>query len=780
MGEWNPIRSFEYRDADRRRTEGRGDKEPPKWLLKGRKLRARCVALGSAFAEVNCDYAARKKNESGAPFVFEAKIAAAHTCKSKRKEIARIFAFGGENGIIGMKRSGELIVKLVSEDHAKAIVRNLSTKGGCARGVSCLDGIGRYEPEAIDPDKIRPGVRYKLKTLNFQDGNVNKAVADFMLKAIGTYGGAACAYPGDLAVYRVEGEKARAALDYFRAQGVLLSFERMPVYEAAFDALSSASAVEPLARDPGRAYPRLGILDSGIAPIPALAPWIVGRGAAHYPESDLDPAHGTMVAGVALYGDRLHGRELTGVSGGIDIFDAPVVPGGIIYEDELIENVKESLDENHGRAGAWNLSASVRRPVSKDSFSDFAQALDELQGKHGILICKSAGNTDAFLRGEERDPLSSGAESALALTVGSVTHVKSPSDLAEAEAPSPFTCAGPGPECIVKPEVAHYGGNAGHDAGGRLTASGVVTIGPDGRLATVIGTSFSTPRVAATAAELMLELGERADPLLVKTLIVHSAKYPENCRCGDGSIRNTVGFGVPASVRDILHDGPDAATFIMRSALQRKSWVEILDFPMPRLLADGGFYTGSITVTLVTQPILDGTQGREYCQSNIGIAFGTYETEKHHDTTKPCFLNPITRAGGKGCQNMLLSDLYGKRKIKAGLSFGNERTLIEYGDKYHPVKKYAFDLSEARDAVKRKHLDASKKWYLELEGVYREHTEAAYEKLGKLPKQEFCLAITVRDPERRGRLNDEMTRLMNKGNFINEPIAIRSDVEVRG
>lgn len=780
MGEWNPIRSFEYRDADRRRTEGRGEKEPPKWLLKGRKLRARCVALGSAFAEVNCDYAARKKNESGAPFVFEAKIAAAHTCKSKRKEIARIFAFGGENGIIGMKRSGELIVKLVSEDHAKAIVRNLSTKGGCARGVSCLDGIGRYEPEAIDPDEIRPGVRYKLKTLNFQDGNVNKAVADFMLKAIGTYGGAACAYPGDLAVYRVEGEKARAALDYFRAQGVLLSFEPMPVYEAAFDALSSASAVEPLARDPGKAYPRLGILDSGIAPIPALAPWIVGRGAAHYPDSDLDPTHGTMVAGVALYGDRLHGRELTGVSGGIDIFDAPVVPGGIIYEDELIENVKESLDENHGRAGAWNLSASVRRPVSKDSFSDFAQALDELQGKHGILICKSAGNTDAFLRGEERDPLSSGAESALALTVGSVTHVKSPSDLAEAEAPSPFTCAGPGPECIVKPEVAHYGGNAGHDAGGRLTASGVVTIGPDGRLATVIGTSFSTPRVAATAAELMLELGERADPLLVKTLIVHSAKYPENCRCGDGSIRNTVGFGVPASVRDILHDGPDAATFIMRSALQRKSWVEILDFPMPRLLADGGFYTGSITVTLVTQPILDGTQGREYCQSNIGIAFGTYETEKHHDTTKPCFLNPITRAGGKGCQNMLLSDLYGKRKIKAGLSFGNERTLIEYGDKYHPVKKYAFDLSEARDAVKRKHLDASKKWYLELEGVYREHTEAAYERLGKLPKQEFCLAITVRDPERRGRLNDEMTRLMNKGNFINEPIAIRSDVEVRG
>ena len=186
MGERNPIRLFEYRDEDRRRTQGCPEKEPPKWILKGRKLRARCRALGKAFAEVNGDYAGRKKNESGAPFVFEARIAAAHTCKSKRKEIAKIFALRGESGIIGMKRSGELIVKIVSDDHVKAIVRNLSTKGDCARGVSCLDGIGRYVPETIDPEEIRPDVRYKLKTLNFQDGNVNKAVADFMLKAIGT------------------------------------------------------------------------------------------------------------------------------------------------------------------------------------------------------------------------------------------------------------------------------------------------------------------------------------------------------------------------------------------------------------------------------------------------------------------------------------------------------------------------------------------------------------------------------------------------------------------
>ena len=40
---------------------------------------------------------------------------------------------------------------------------------------------------------------------------------------------------------------------------------------------------------------------------------------------------------------------------------------------------------------------------------------------------------------------------------------------------------------------------------------------------------------------------------------------------------------------------------------------------MPKSLIQNGFYTGQIIATLVYEPILDPSQGIEYCQSNIDL-----------------------------------------------------------------------------------------------------------------------------------------------------------------
>ncbi len=112
--------------------------------------------------------------------------------------------------------------------------------------------------------------------------------------------------------------------------------------------------------------------------------------------------------------------------------------------------------------------------------------------------------------------------------------------------------------------------------------------------------------------------------------------------------------------------------------------------PMPDCLVMDGFYTGQITVTLAYNPILDPSQGYEYCQSNMDVRFGTYDEKEARDTTRNGILNPVGRSGS---QNVLLGTLYSKVKMNnATDEFAlKERMLIQYGDKYYPVKKYAVD-----------------------------------------------------------------------------------------
>ena len=87
------------------------------------------------------------------------------------------------------------------------------------------------------------------------------------------------------------------------------------------------------------------------------------------------------------------------------------------------------------------------------NFSDFGQALDNIQETYEVLICKSAGNCSNFLNGNPKSRVARSADSILSLVVGSVAHNKNSNDLSEVDHPSPFTRIGKGPSNIIKPET---------------------------------------------------------------------------------------------------------------------------------------------------------------------------------------------------------------------------------------------------------------------------------------------------------------------------------------
>lgn len=776
-----PIKFFAPREIDELKVEGMGSSEEPKWVLTGDALIERSSRLTSSFSQFSNVVTNKEERKSAVPFVFVAKLEEEATAKSRRKDVNALFQTSNNSSIIGLADTDELIVKLESVAQMNEISDKLQNYQQNSRAISCLESFTAFQPyvELNDSD-----ASYKVKLIDFQDYETNISLQRLFERTLSAQGieYKKTYYAGKLPIYKISHSSA-ALLDNLQNEDIhemLLSVEPMPKYSISFDSFSEDGTIDIQYPVEGKRYETLGILDNGIANIPHLLPWIEGARWSTYPESAIKPSHGTFVAGIAMYGDICENENWVGHKG-IKLFDATVFPDTdkeTLEEDELIANIREAIEQNHERVKIWNLSISIRRQVVDTKFSDLAIALDDLQDKYNVLICKSAGNCKNFEIGRPRGRIHEGADSVRSLVVGSIAHKKSPDDFAEIDNPSPFSRIGPGPEYIIKPEVSHYGGNAGVDASGELRVTGVKSFDMHGNLASDAGTSFSTPRIAALATGLYQELDETFDPLLLKALIVHSASYSENLNIPEAERAKQIGFGIPKNVSDILYNSPYEATLILRDTLAKGEKIDIMDFPMPKSLIKNGYYTGQIIATLVYDPILDPSQGIEYCQSNIDIKFGSYDAKAERDMSKPHILNPVGRSGA---QNVFRESLYSKRLMRdsSGDFALKERLLIQYGDKYYPVKKYAVDLSELSEANKQHYATPDKLWYLYLQGLYRDHIEqrAILERF--VPNQEFCLIITIRDPEKESNVYDEVTQGLDAYNFWHSNIKISSEVSSR-
>jgi hypothetical protein len=196
------------------------------------------------------------------------------------------------------------------------------------------------------------------------------------------------------------------------------------------------------------------------------------------------------------------------------------------------------------------------------------------------------------------------------------------------------------------------------------------------------------------------------------------------------------------------------------------------------MVDENGYYYGEVTVTLVTAPILEASQGSEYCQSNIDVMFGSYYHKVERDTSIPLIKNPI--GADKSRQNILSSSLYSKKSGKnLEAPFATERMLVAYGDKFQPVKKWSVNFDEFTPTNKEKFLKSPRNWYLKLEGLYRHFTEAKCDLEKITPSQEFTLMITIKDTKKRGNIYTEVTQMLDSFSFIHSNVKIRQDVMVR-
>ena len=131
-------------------------------------------------------------------------------------------------------------------------------------------------------------------------------------------------------------------------------------------------------------------------------------------------------------------------------------------------------------------------------------------------------------------------------------------------------------------------------------------------------------------------------------------------------------------------------------------------------------------------------------------------------------------------QNLLSDALY--RASSVGIhpitGFERECTLVKYGKKFHPVKKYAVDLAEMKPAPRDKYLMADRKWYLKIEGLYRDFIERDALKRDYQLSQEYCMVLTIRDPLGIAPVYDEVNQQLTIENFAHHDIKVRNIVRI--
>jgi hypothetical protein len=298
--------------------------------------------------------------------------------------------------------------------------------------------------------------------------------------------------------------------------------------------------------------------------------------------------HGTRVAGAILYPDAVPAAgEVQPVAWiqNARVLDANNKLPDALTPEEYLHEVVAHFHVASRFTKIFNHSINANTPCSKQRMSSWAAKLDQLSHEQEVLFIQSAGNQTRFDNGDQANPglrahldaglqppahqleasmrVANPAQSLHALTVGSVSaaafeDANTRSFATGEHLPSGFSRAGYGePWSVVKPEVVEIGGDLVYSK----TAPRLVRVQPEIAIELLnstlhgqpayskdgVGTSFAAPKVAHVAAHLQ-NLFPAASPLLYRTLIVQSARWPgwaENEGSKDDVLK-LIGYGLPS------------------------------------------------------------------------------------------------------------------------------------------------------------------------------------------------------------------------------------------
>lgn len=482
----------------------------------------------------------------------------------------------------------------------------------------------------------------------------------------------------------------------------------------------------------GRSYPRVGVIDGGLSD--HLKPWILGQEGLLADEHK-SLAHGTFIGGL-LTAARAAGNtdEVARELDGCELYDLDLFPASNIsnsftqYHPNGFLDFLETLDSAVSLAKSkhnikiFNLSINVRQEAELEHYGIFAEMLDEIARKNGVIIVISAGNLDAanlrrpwprtkdellgyLARHTASDRILQPSESVLAITVAAV-NPPNVNDHPQG-APTPYTRRGPGMQVGVKPDFAHYSGTLRE----LISGHGLYSIDPIGNICTNLGTSFSAPLVAKSLASLESKIAGEVPRELLQALMVHHARVPDilATRGLQDIARQFVGFGIPSNSDEMLLTDGHAITLVFNGTLYHRQQLSF-KFTWPKCLVNqSGACGGMADMTLVYSPVIDARYGAEFVRVNVDASLRQFQGNNEWSNQTP----QIYLGGG---EDEAIS----------------EAELIKHGLKWWPVKRYRKRSAE--------HIGHYSEWEINIKSLVRDGEAIPN---GGIP---FAVILTISDP----------------------------------
>ncbi len=487
----------------------------------------------------------------------------------------------------------------------------------------------------------------------------------------------ASTYVDEIRSFTVRDERSRV-LDQFIGVGTCLVKVRISGHQLrqvlALPAVAEVELPPVPMLDPNQAYratledlaplpppeengPKVCVIDSGVASgNPLLRPYVLHEEAVL--TNITDPSdrhgHGTMVAGIAVFGDLRACYETGQFSRPVQIYSARVLNDQNHFDDELliVTQMRQAVSRFASApffCKVFNLSIGTYAPALQETARQtlWAEELDKLAREFGVIFVVASGNNPTVMstnprRAEEilrqyprtllepEAQLSDPATAALALTVGGtvrdvtpgVVHGAGRQDIVRAvvetpQLPSPFTRSGPGVQGSIKPEVMGYGGNVafvGFGGTRRTTKEGGTAIMSASHQPTTslfafdVGTSYAAPQVARLAAitwsDLERSLERRVSANLVRAMIAQASDVPTVARdalgiLGPHASLQIYGYGVPDE-DFVLYSGDKRVTLVAESEITANHF-HIYRIPVPSEMRDAPGRK-SMTVSLAFDP----------------------------------------------------------------------------------------------------------------------------------------------------------------------------------
>jgi hypothetical protein len=425
--------------------------------------------------------------------------------------------------------------------------------------------------------------------------------------------------------------------------------------------------------------PGLVILDSGLTTgHPLLAP-AVGDAQTFLPGKDAadEHGHGTLVAGLGLYGDIETTIQTGELTPRLRIFSGRILDENNENTTGFIEKqIDEAVRYFHESYGCriFNLSfGDFRKPYLGGHIKGLSFVLDTLSRELGVLFIVSVGN----VLGSQKDGLEwkngypdymaddtwaivEPAPALNVITVGSLArhdqttnsqrYSGDPAEvpIARHNQPSPFSRRGHSIGGAIKPEIMSYGGNwaVNTRAGANVLVSnsGLGELSTsrefvDGRLlADESGTSMAAPHVAHLATSI-LSVYTEANRDILRAMLVSHAAMPESSEAlfeDKEMLRKVCGYGQVDS-RALFRSLENEVTMLATGQIPNKSH-HFYEIPIPEDFISKGKRLREISIGMSFTPYVRSTRV-SYKASRIDFKLVT-ASDLDHVTT---MFNKVTK-----------------------------------------------------------------------------------------------------------------------------------------